>query len=192
VRRITNRFRGTLGTVIAEELWLRGAAVHLILGGGAYRPPDWLPHEIVPTYDDYLARVMATLGEERFAAGIFSAAVADYRPKAVLPGKTPSGGTLETIELVPTKKVIREVRTGFPALHMVTFKYEEEVSHDRLLEIARQRLDEGYGAVVANRGEEMEGEHVAWLVTAERDPERLAGKPGIARGIADHLERVLG
>lgn len=191
VRRITNRFRGTLGTRIAEELWLRGAAAYLILGGGAYRPPDWLPHEIVPTYDDYLERVMAVLGEEPFAAGVFSAAVADYRPKQVLPGKTPSGGALRTIELEPTKKVIREVRNAFPDLHGVTFKYEEGVSHDELLEIARRRLAEGSAAVVANRGEEMEGEHVAWLVTPEEEPEKLVSKPGIARGIADHLERAL-
>lgn len=189
VRRITNRFRGTLGTRIAEELWMRGAEAYLILGGGAYRPPSWLPHEIVPTYDDYLRRVHEVLEEEDFAAGIFSAAVADYKPKEVLPGKTPSGGALDTIELVPTKKVIREVRDAFPSLQMVTFKYEEGVSQEKLMEIARQRLGEGYEAVVANRGEEMEGDHVAWLVVEGAEPRRLVGKRDIARGLGDYLER---
>ena len=193
VRRLTNRFRGTLGTLIAEELWLRGAAAHLILGGGAYRPPDWLPHEIVPTYDDYLERVLAVLeeGDGGYSAGVFSAAVADYKPKEVRPGKIPSGGELQTIELEPTRKVIREVRKGHPDLHMVTFKYEEGVSHDELMEIARKRAAEGYEAVVANRGEEMEGDHVAWLVTPEGEPRKMVGKTGIARALAEHLEAVL-
>lgn len=196
VRRLTNRFRGTLGTLIAEELWLRGAAAYLVLGGGAYRPPDWLPHEIVPTYDDYRERVLAVLdegaaGDASYRAGIFSAAVADYRPKEVHAGKIPSGGELQTIELVPTRKVIREVRDRHPDLHMVTFKYEEDVSHDELIEIARKRAEEGYEAVVANRGEEMEGDHVAWLVTPGGEPRKMVGKTGIARALADHLETAL-
>ena len=38
---------------------------------------------------------------------------------------------------------------------MVVFKLEEGVSHDELLDTAAKRLEEGYQAVVANRGEEM-------------------------------------
>jgi phosphopantothenoylcysteine decarboxylase/phosphopantothenate--cysteine ligase len=198
VRRITNRFRGTLGTLIAEELWLRGAEALLILGGGAYRPPDWLPHEIVPTYDDYLERVLAVLEEGdgsftagSFTAGIFSAAVADYKPKEVHAGKIPSGDGPRSLDLVPTTKVIREVRERHPDLHMVTFKYEEGVSHDELMEIALERVGEGYEAVVANRGEEMGDDHVAWLVTPEGEPCKMVGKIGIARALAEHLEAVL-
>lgn len=192
VRLITNRFRGTLGALIAEELYLAGAESWLILGGGAYRPPAWLPHEIVPTYDEYRERVREALERCGAVAGIFSAAVADYRPKQVLPGKTPSGGTLERIELEPTPKVIREVRERCPHLHMVTFKYEEGLSHDQLMEIARRRVAEGYEAVVANRGEEMGPEHeqVAWLVTDDLGPIRWGSKREIALGLVEYLERV--
>jgi hypothetical protein len=45
--------------------------------------------------------------------------------------------------------------------------------------------------VVANRGEEMGpgDEQVAYLLEAGGgEPRRLAGKPEIARGIAEHLE----
>jgi phosphopantothenoylcysteine decarboxylase/phosphopantothenate--cysteine ligase len=111
----------------------------------------------------------------------------------VLPGKTPSGGALETLRLAPTPKVIAGVRRAFPHLHMVTFKYQEDVSHEQLLEIARKRLADGYEAVVANRGEERgpAGEQVAYLVTRSGEPVRLVAKQGIARGIADYLERAL-
>jgi phosphopantothenoylcysteine decarboxylase/phosphopantothenate--cysteine ligase len=193
VRRLTNKFTGRLGVAIADELYLRGADVVLVLAGGMTAPPAYLPWRAAATFDDYVNIIAEELEARLSRAAIFSAAVADYRPQAALPGKTPSGGALETLRLVPTQKVIVEVRRAFPALHMVTFKYQEDVSHEELLAIARRRLDEGYEAVVANRGEETGpgGEQVAYLVTAATELLRLVGKRGIARGIADYLERAL-
>jgi phosphopantothenoylcysteine decarboxylase/phosphopantothenate--cysteine ligase len=198
VRRITNRFSGRLGVRIAEELYLRGADVRLVHGQSALHPPDHLPVTVARTYDEYREAISELLAAEEHAFGVFSAAVADYRPKEKLTGKTPSGKGW-TIELGPTPKVIREVRSAFPDLHMVVFKLEEGVSRERLLEIARGRLQEGYQAVVANRGEEMgadEGQVAYILTTAAeakgKEPVRLEGKIEIARGIADHLERTVG
>ncbi|RMH22050.1 MAG: phosphopantothenoylcysteine decarboxylase [Acidobacteria bacterium] len=190
VRRITTRFRGKLSIAIAETLLRRGADPLLVHGDGAYPPPPWLPHRVVHTYDDYRSEVHRLLRQGGWSAGIFAAAVADYRPRQVLPGKTPSGRTLD-LQLVPTAKVIDEVRDEHPELLMITFKYQEGVSHDELIAIARQRLDR-YQVVIANRGEEMGAgdEHVAWLVTGDQPPQRLEGKPGIARGIAAYLEEL--
>lgn len=196
VRRITNRFRGRLGAEIALELHLRGAEVRLVHGDGAYRPPDYLPYRVARTFDEYRDAVGEELAAAPTAAGIFTAAVADYRPKEVLPGKTPSGGALERLELVPTVKVIEEVRRDHPDLYMVTFKYQEGMDHGELMEIGRRRLERlaGRGAVVANRGEETgpNGEQVAWLVTADGEPRRMEGKATIAAALADHLEGALG
>ena len=196
VRRITNRFRGRLGAAITEELYLRGADVLLIHGDGAYHPPEHLPYRVARTYDEYRDGVLDELAARPYDCGIFSAAVADYRPRAVLPGKTPSGGALQSIELVGTEKVIDLVRERFPGLYMVTFKYQENVTHEALLEVAHQRVARlaGHGMVVANRGEEMgpAGEQVAWLVPAEGEPQRAVDKVPIAIAIADHLERALG
>jgi phosphopantothenoylcysteine decarboxylase / phosphopantothenate---cysteine ligase len=193
VRRLTNKFTGQLGIEIADELYLRGADAMLVLAGGVTQPPVYLPWRAAPTFDDYVNFVEEELSRHPVRAGIFSAAVADYRPEEVLPGKTPSGGALETLRLVPTPKVIAGIRQAFPQLHMVTFKYEEDVSHEELMATARGRLDQGYQAVVANRGEERgpAGEQVAYLLASTGEPVRLAGKRGIARGIADYLERVL-
>ncbi len=188
VRRIVTRFTGKLGVAIAETLYLRGADVSFILGGGAHPAPTWLPHAIALTYDDYRAQVHANLGAGGVLAGIFAAAVADYRPSEVLPGKTPSGQSFP-IELVPTAKVIDEVRASHSELLMVTFKYQEGVSHDELMAIARARLEHSE-IVVANRGEEMGtgDSHIAWLLDRGGEPERLDGKPAIARAIARRLE----
>lgn len=191
VRRLTNKFTGRLGIRIADELYLRGGDTLLIHAGGVSQPPVYLPHRPVRTFDEYVAEIMAVLGEKAYRAGIFSAAVADYRPEEILPGKTPSGSRL-TIRLVPTQKVIQEVRRTFPHLHMVTFKYQEGVSHEELMATARGRLQQGYQAVVANRGEEgrAAGAQVAYLVSGEEEI-RLTGKGAIARGIADYLEVML-
>nr|XP_061807111.1 coenzyme A biosynthesis bifunctional protein CoaBC-like [Nerophis lumbriciformis] len=140
VRRLTNRFRGRLGIAVTEELFLRGAEPLLVHGDGAHPAPLHLPHQVVRTFDEYREAVHNSLADGDYLAGIFTAAVADYRPTEVLPGKTPSGGRLK-IDMVPTQKVIEEVRQRCPSLHMVTFKYQEGVSHDELMAIGRQRLE---------------------------------------------------
>ena len=192
IRRLTNRFTGRLGTCIAEELYLRGARVKLIHGQGSYSPPGYLPHQIVTTYDEYFTEVMSHL-ERSYRFGIFSAAVADYQPTQVFPGKIPSDGTLSKIELVPTRKVISEVRAKFPALNTIAFKYQENISHEELINIARARLHQGHRMVVANRGEEHQatGAQVAYLVTKEKPPLKAVGKQEIARAIADYLETII-
>ncbi|MEM9557660.1 MAG: phosphopantothenoylcysteine decarboxylase [Acidobacteriota bacterium] len=192
VRRIVNRFRGKLGIRMAEELYRRGADVLLVHGDGALQPPEHLPHVVARTYDEYRAGVHDNLADGAWDAAIFSAAVADYRPKQVQEGKIPSGQTL-TLELEPTEKVIAEVRANHPGLHMVTFKYLERVSHDELMAVARTRL-ETYETIIANRGEETElgGPQVAWLLGRDTGPRRMRGKRNIARVLADHLEAELG
>jgi len=190
VRRIVNRFRGKLGIRIAEELQRRGAETLLVHGDGALQPPPYLPHVIARTYDEYRTAVNEHLADGRdWRAAIFSAAVADYQPKQVQPGKIPSGQDL-SIELQPTAKVIRDVRERHPDLFMVTFKYQENVSHEELMAIARDRL-KTYETVIANRGEETElgGPQVAWLVTRSGEPQRMRGKRNIARVLADQLEQ---
>jgi phosphopantothenoylcysteine decarboxylase/phosphopantothenate--cysteine ligase len=194
VRRITNRFSGRLGVRIAEELYLRGAAVRLVHGQGAFQPPEHLPVVISKTYEDYRRIVPEELAAGGHRFGVFTAAVADYQPSEVKPGKMASGQPWR-IDLEPTVKVIREVRERFPELHMVVFKLEAGVGQEELLAIGRRRLSEGYQAVVANRGEEMGpgDEQVAYLLTGGNGGvRRLVGKPEIARGIAEHLEVAVG
>ena len=193
VRRLTNRFTGTLGGKIAEELYYRGAKVKLIRGQGSYTPPDYLPQQTIDSYEEYKTTVIQELTQNKYHCAIFSAAVADYQLAQVFPGKIPSGGALQSINLIPTAKVIAEVRAKFPHLYMVTFKYQENIDHEQLMTIAHQRLQQGYQMVVANRGEEKgdNGEQVAYLVTPEKSPIKVIGKKEIAIAIADHLALTL-
>ena len=191
VRWITNRFTGRLGIEIAHELYLRGANICLIHGQGSYSPPGYLPHQIISTYQEYRTKVSKELQKHPYRAGIFSAAVADYQPKQVFPGKIPSGGALKTINLISTPKVIQEVKSNFPELYMVTFKYQENISHEELINIAQSRLKQGYPLVIANRGEEkgMQGEQIAYFVTKKDKPQQVIGKKQIAIELANYLEK---
>jgi len=193
VRILTNRFTGRLGIAIADELTLRGADVHFILGKTGLEPPSYVDTTRVRTFDEYREAVLSALGTADYSAGVFSAAVADYAPREVVEGKIPSGGALESLELTPTEKVIDLVRERFPDVPMISFKYQENVTHDALMKIARARVAGGHLAVVANRGEETgpNGEQIAHLVSDSAEPERLVNKPEIARAVADFLERNL-
>lgn len=187
IRLLTNRFTGALGLEIAKALFVAGAEVHWVQGPSPLQLPDWLPVYRISSFDEYQQTVLHLIGEHQCRAGIFSAAVADYRPLAVASGKLPSGGQVSEIPLTPTAKIIQEVQAQYPALSLISFKFEAGVSHEQLLQIAQQRLQTGSSAVVANRDEEQSGEQIAWLVT-ESGVQKMAGKPEIAATLVNWLE----
>ncbi|MEB3255800.1 MAG: phosphopantothenoylcysteine decarboxylase [Synechococcaceae cyanobacterium] len=188
VRRIVNRFTGQLATAISAELALRGADLTFLLGEGSQPAPSWLPCTPVHDYDDYRHKVLTAV-RCGLDAGVFSAGVADYRPRAPRPGKIASGEPELRLDLVPTAKVIDAVGAADPSLPIVSFKYLEGVAEEELLAVARARLARS-SLVVANRGEEVRGlEQTAWLVS-EAGELRLEGKGAIAASIADHLETL--
>ena len=193
VRRLTNKFTGRLAHKILEELYTRGAEVRLLLGAGSHSPPSEFNHlvEWVDCFDTYHQRCLTYAQDVQCWAGIFTAAVADYQPIVKTQGKIESGRQCFSIDLQPTIKVIDELRQQCPQLNMMTFKYQENMSHEALMEIADERLNR-FEAVIANRGEEQGslGEQVAWLCTKEQSPKRLSSKLGIASGIADYLENL--
>lgn len=190
IRRITTRFSGELGLELARQLFIAGAEVHWVHGISPLARPAWLPCHQIESYEEYLQTVMYLIEEHDCVAGVFSAAVADYRPRDVFAGKLPSGGQVTEIALTPTLKVIEQVREHFPELCLVSFKFEAGVSHEGLMAIARARLERGHGLVVANRQEEQESEQIAWLVEADTET-RFEGKPAIARAVVAWLEEAL-
>jgi len=192
IRRITTRFTGALSIQIAREAWLRGAEVELILGKGSQSAPEYLNTNIAATYSDYRNIVHESLQKESFDWGIFTAAVADFQPETVYEGKWSSKVDQLTLKLLPTAKLIDEVRQKFPELKMLTFKYEENISHEELISIAQKRFSKKGGSqlIVANRAEEFkaDGTQVAWLLEPEQEPKMHVGKLGIANAILDRIE----
>ena len=192
VRRITNKFSGKLGVLIADELYRQGADVHLLQSYSGIRPPRYISHRLFQDYDEYFDLVKNEFWYSTYKFGVFSAAVADYKPKEVLEGKTPSKGALKTIELTETEKVIDWVQSNYPELDMVTFKYEEGKTHGELYEIAKARVDKGHLAVVANDGSTfVDGKQEAFIVSDSCSDLVFQGKSAIASGVVSFLDNVL-
>ena len=186
VRRIVNRFRGRLGARVAEELTWRGAEAELILGDGAWRPKTPMPITITRTFDEYRDTVVAR-AQSGLWAGIFSAGVADYRPKQAVTGKIASGQASLMLELEPTEKVIDMAMNAGGDMHTIAFKYLEGVTEEELIQVASKRLDRT-SLVVATRGEDTRGTEQRALMVRPDGVTPIDNKAEIAAAIADHLE----
>ena len=186
VRRIVNRFRGRLGADIADELVWRGADAELLLGDGAWRPSAPLPLTIARTFDEYRDTVVKRAQAGLFA-GVFSAGVADYRPRQAVQGKIPSGQASLQLDLEPTEKVIDLACAADPAMACVAFKYLEGVSEAELLQVAARRLGRA-SLVVATRGEDTRGSAQRAFMVQASGVTPVEGKRQIAAFVADHLE----
>ena len=192
VRLLTNRFKGRLGVEIANEAYMRGASVTLILGPSGIQQPTYLNVISIRDFDEYHSKVMDILKNNSIEIGIFSASVADYIPKEVFDGKIPSQKALRSIQLKQTSKVIKEVRQKFPDLYMVTFKYEEKISREKLEKIAQSRVGQGYQLVIANRGEDMtpEGMYRSIIVDKNGVVVEPSSKRECATSLLDFLEKI--
>jgi phosphopantothenoylcysteine decarboxylase/phosphopantothenate--cysteine ligase len=188
VRRIVNRFRGRLGADIADELVWRGADAELLLGDGAWRPSAPLPLSVARTFDEYRDMAVERARSGLFA-GVFSAGVADYRPRQAVQGKIQSGQANLKLDLEPTEKVIDLACDADPAMACVAFKYLEGVSEAELIEVAGKRLGRA-SLVVATRGEDTRGSAQRAFMVEAGGVTPLEGKQQIASFVADHLEAL--
>lgn len=192
VRRITNKFSGKLGIEIAKELYLRGADVLLLQSYSGIRPPVYINHILFDDYDEYKKLCIEKCTDYEY--GIFSAAVADYRPSTIVNGKIPSGTSWNKIDLIPTEKVINLVKEHNPNLKMISFKYEEGKTLEQLIEIATKRLNNGHIRVVANDLALNTDKQKCFLCALEDGKVKVKkiaeGKVNIARMIADDIKTM--
>jgi phosphopantothenoylcysteine decarboxylase/phosphopantothenate--cysteine ligase len=111
VRFIGNRSSGKQGYAIAGAAARAGARVTLVSGPSALAVPAGVDAVHVQTAQEMLAAVEAALPAD---IGIFSAAVADWRPATVQQGKIKKGAATPEIKLVENPDILKTVsgRTG--------------------------------------------------------------------------------
>lgn len=108
VRFIGNRSSGKMGIAIADDLTKRGAEVVLILGPSSEKIPTQIAKVVrIESADDMYHAVMSEIKTVRL--GIFSAAVADYKPKVMAQEKIKKAGEEFSIDLVKTVDILAEV-----------------------------------------------------------------------------------
>lgn len=119
VRFIGNRSSGKMGRAVADEAYLRGAAVTLV----TTQPAEGAPYTVVPVES---ADQMAAAVDEQLAGAdvlVMAAAVADFRPAVGEPGKI-ERGERETLSLHLVRTVDILERSRRPGLFRVGFAAE--------------------------------------------------------------------
>ena len=169
VRRITNFSTGQMGSRLARTLAAAGHEVTCFKGVAATTKEHAEPAQVVTftTNDDLEERLSKLEGREEIGAVFHAAALADFkifwaRDKQ---RKISSRAGAVTLELVPSSKVISELRELFPKAKIAGWKYEldgtpADVAAKAARQIAENHTDvcvmngtaygPGYGVYAAN------------------------------------------
>jgi phosphopantothenoylcysteine synthetase/decarboxylase len=154
VRRLTNFSTGSLGLGLAQQLAAAGHSVTLFLGEGAtVAPPAGLRVVRFSTTEN-LRECLRDQADAGVRALFHAAAVSDFRFGKVWE-RTESGelrelrsGKLTTrqgtllAELLPTPKLIAELRSLFPQARLVGWKYEVDGSREEVVAKGVQQIRE--------------------------------------------------
>jgi phosphopantothenate---cysteine ligase (CTP) len=155
VRRLTNSSTGRLGSELADFLAGRGHEVTLMVGRQATHGGERRARrvEVFSTTADLRERLRALAGQA-VEAVFHAAAVSDFGFGRIL-ARSPQGeyeevksGKLSTrqgtllAELVPTPKIIAELRGWFPKARLVGWKYEVEGDQAGVIRLAERQLAE--------------------------------------------------
>ena len=155
VRRLTNFSTGRLGSELATFLESRGHEVTLLIGQQATYRGERQAHRVETfTTTANLRERLQTLSRAPVAAVFHAAAVSDFTFGKIW-HRSPSGelteaksgkistrqGTLMA-ELVPTPKIIAELRQWYPNTVLVGWKYEVEGGRESVLRMAERQLAE--------------------------------------------------
>lgn len=155
VRRLTNFSTGRLGTELANHLVEKGHQVTLLIGEQATHCGERKAQRVVKfTTTESLLEKFRTFAAQDVGAVFHAAAVSDYRFGKIW-ARTADGGLSEIqsgkistragtllAELVPTPKVIAELRDLFPAAKLIGWKYEVDGDRASVLAAAERQLHE--------------------------------------------------
>jgi phosphopantothenoylcysteine decarboxylase / phosphopantothenate---cysteine ligase len=144
VRYLTNRSSGRMGYALAEAALRRGARVLLVSGPTALTPPGAAEMTRVESAEEMRQAVMNLLPQATIV--IKTAAVSDYRPKAIASQKLKRSGNM-TLELEPTADIVSEIARNKHSQLIIGFAAETE----NVLENARKKLlSKSLDAIVVN------------------------------------------
>ena len=155
VRYWTNGSTGTMGASLAVAAWLRGANVHAVCGPMALWLPDdpnFTRHDVISAADMLDA---AQSLWPKANAGIFSAAVADFRPEPYGPGKFKKKTAEDGfgLKFLPNQDILRLLAADrAPRQKVVGFAAESVPGQDALAHAVRRKLlAKGADMIVGNQ-----------------------------------------
>ena len=158
VRFVSNVSTGATGAALADALATAGHEVTLLHGEGAVRPcGDRVTCGAFSSTERLGERLRAALADGSYDVVIQAAAVADYRPDVTHAGKLSSYADEMTIRLVPTPKLLPQLKSWSPRpVRVLGFKLTHGADDTaRAAAVGRVFASGGVDAVVHNDLEEM-------------------------------------
>lgn len=189
VRGLTNPSSGKMGYALARAARDAGAAVTLVSGPVALATPAGVARVDVTSALEMRAAVMRHVADCDIFVGV--AAVADYRPAQAATEKTKKEDKPMQLALVPNPDILAEVAARPDAPFCVGFAAE---SRDLEAYAEGKRQKKKLALVVGNLVQDGLGgdtNAVVLLDECGRHPLGPAPKIDIARGIVDHIGRML-
>jgi phosphopantothenoylcysteine decarboxylase/phosphopantothenate--cysteine ligase len=192
VRGITNKSSGKMGYAVAMAAMEAGARVVLVSGPTTLPDPERVTTVRVTSAQEMYDAVHSHIANADIFIGV--AAVADYRPVEIKPGKIKKSAERITVELVRNADILESVAKLEPRPFVVGFAAET----DNVIENAREKLTrKDLDLVAANRvgqaGSGFEADHNQ-ITLVERDgtTELPAGtKQQLARALVQHIAAKL-
>src|SRR5215204_6438563 len=141
---------GKRGVAIAQEAQRMGATVTLVYGHGTLNPASGKTLH-VNTVEEMYKAVVSELSSKTYHIAIMAAAVADFTPAKRSDKKIDTKQGKMELSLVPTRKIIDEVKNKSKDTFLVAFKADYCISESELIEKAYRKLKEcDAGIIVAN------------------------------------------
>jgi len=145
VRYVTNRSSGKMGLALAQAALLMGAEVRLVTGPTALTLPRQADVVRVKTAEEMLSAARTQAKGANWIIG--AAAVADYRPADVFPGKLRRKEPTISLEMIQNPDIIAALTAENPNAKVVGFAAEPTSE----TETARAKLErKGLFAIAAN------------------------------------------
>jgi phosphopantothenoylcysteine decarboxylase/phosphopantothenate--cysteine ligase len=155
IRVITNPSSGKMGNAIIKQSLDLGAHVTHIEGNASVSKTSNSPNlktVKVNTSDEMYTKVISEISSKKFDIVIFAAAVTDFKLPEIYKKKISSHISHSiNLELVPTKKIIDDIKLIDKNIFLVGFKAYFDVSNTYLINKAKKKLKEcNADIIVAN------------------------------------------
>lgn len=151
VRGITNRSSGKMGLEIAREAFIQGADVTMITGKMDVPVPKIIENISVESTEQMADELKKLL--PKYDIFVSAAAVSDFTVEKSLNKKSNKISSEEdlTLHLKSLPKILNSVKQVNPDIFLVGFKAEYNVSEEKLISLAHERIKtSGADFIVAN------------------------------------------
>jgi phosphopantothenoylcysteine decarboxylase/phosphopantothenate--cysteine ligase len=197
VRFVGNRSSGRMGFALAAEAKRRGARVSLVAGPTRLETP--VVDEVVQVRSAADMHIAVMRLSENADVVIMAAAVADYTPATVSPGKIAKSDAPLTLALERTRDILADlgrVRARRSAGTPLLVGFAAETS-DAVAKAREKRIHKNVDIIVANdvsrsdAGFDVDTNAVTIVGPDGEEPVPLLSKPAVAGVILDRVERLL-